>query len=82
VTSRIAYIRWLGDWDAMDRFDEVQLDRSEDIAWWIPRMEHFLEQGGVIFGYVNNHYAGHAPATVRQIAGSMAGIDSLSKGGA
>ncbi|MFU8802553.1 MAG: DUF72 domain-containing protein [Bradymonadaceae bacterium] len=67
VTSRIAYVRWLGQWDAMDRFDEVQIDRSEDIAWWVPRIKHFLDQGGVVFGYVNNHYAGHAPTTVRQI---------------
>jgi len=64
VTSRIVYIRWLGDHNEFDRFDEVQRDRSEDLDWWVPRIHHLTDHGGVVFGYVNNHYAGHSPSTV------------------
>lgn len=82
VTSRIAYIRWLGQWDAMERFDEVQIDRGEDMDWWIARMNHFLDQGGLVVGYVNNHYSGHAPATVRELQQKMANVDRARPGGA
>lgn len=67
VTSRVAYIRWLGLHDAVEKFDHTQIDRAEDVEWWIPRIRHFLDQGGVVFGYVNNHYAGHSPATIHLI---------------
>lgn len=68
VTSRFAYIRWLGRQNVLDRFDEVQIDRTEDIEWWVPRIRHFLDYGGMVFGYVNNNYSGHSPVTVREIA--------------
>ena len=71
VTSRVAYIRWLGKWDAVEEFDRIQIDRSDEIAWWIPRIRHFLDQGGVLFGYVNNHYAGHSPESIRTIKGLL-----------
>ncbi len=66
-TSRVAYIRWLGDYDAFDTFDSVRIDREDEIGWWAPRIHHFTNQGGVVFGYVNNHYAGYSPATVHLV---------------
>ncbi|MBA2661837.1 MAG: DUF72 domain-containing protein [Bradymonadaceae bacterium] len=71
VTSRIAYVRWLGQWDSVERFDQIQTDRGEEIGWWAPRIQHFVDRGGIVFGYVNNHYAGHAPENVRQIAAKL-----------
>ncbi|MEZ4461131.1 MAG: DUF72 domain-containing protein [bacterium] len=67
TTSRVAYIRWLGDHDAFETFESVRVDREELIDWWAPRIRHFTDQGGVVFGYVNNHYAGHSPETLRMI---------------
>jgi uncharacterized protein YecE (DUF72 family) len=34
----------------------------------------FLEEGVEVFGFFNNHYAGHSPASVRQFA-SLLGVD-------
>lgn len=68
TTSRVAYIRWLGNHNDFEHFDRRQRDRSEDLEWWIPRIRHFLGQGGTVFGYVNNHYEGHSPETLKTIA--------------
>ncbi len=67
TTSRVAYIRWLGDYDSVDVFDHTQIDRQDEISWWIPRIRHFFAQGGVVFGYVNNHYAGYSIETIHDI---------------
>lgn len=71
TTSRIAYIRWLGKRMNIKRFDSIQKDRSEEIGWWVPRIEHFVEKGGIVFGYANNNYAGFAPQTVNQIVSAL-----------
>ncbi|RAL23555.1 hypothetical protein DL240_05185 [Lujinxingia litoralis] len=67
VTSQICYIRWLGRWRAFEHFDRVQADRSEELAWWVPRIRHFVEHGGTVLGYVNNNYTGHSPATAEEL---------------
>lgn len=75
VTSRVVYIRWLGRWNAFDTYDRVQRDVDDQLDWWIPRMQHFLEHDGTILGYVNNNYAGYSPAVVevlRQRLGKLA----------
>ena len=67
VTSRVVYIRWLGRWNAYERYDRLQREVGDDLQWWLPRMEHFLKRGGTILGYVNNNYAGYSPAVVERI---------------
>ncbi|MFW5967473.1 MAG: DUF72 domain-containing protein [Persicimonas sp.] len=67
ATSRIAYLRWLGGHDSFERYDRIQRSRDDEIAWWAPRMAHFLDRGGTVFGYVNNNYEGFSPETVGRI---------------
>jgi uncharacterized protein YecE (DUF72 family) len=57
----------MGKHDVLESFDEEQIDREEELDWWAPRVAHFLDRGGVVFGYVNNNYTGHSPATVSTI---------------
>lgn len=76
VTSQFVYIRWLGRPNVLDRFHEVQIDRAEDVEWWVPRIRHFIGYGGTVFGYVNNNYAGHSPATLRMLAQRLSRDDS------
>lgn len=71
VTSQVAYIRWLGRWNAYDSYDRLRRPVDEDLAWWVPRMEHFLEKGGTVLGYVNNNFAGHSPAVVEALKGAL-----------
>jgi uncharacterized protein YecE (DUF72 family) len=65
VTSDFVYIRWLGRRAALKRFDRVQLDRRDEEEWWQQRIEGFLRKGLPVYGYFNNHWAGHSPASAR-----------------
>ena len=61
-----AYVRWLGD-RSLTRYDRVVLDRSKELDVW-ERLLRSLRRGvRDIYGYANNHYQGHSPATVRAI---------------
>lgn len=64
VTSQVVYIRWLGQWNAFECYDRLQRQVDDDLDWWVPRMEHVLDKGATILGYVNNNFAGHSPAVV------------------
>jgi len=62
------YFRFLGDHKQMDqlteKWDRQVVDRRDRLARWVPLMRTFREAGVDVFGFFNNHYAGHAPATV------------------
>ncbi len=36
------------------------VDRAADLNAWVPGIKHTLDQQVAVFGYVNNHYSGHA----------------------
>ncbi len=70
ITSHFTYIRWLGDRKALEErtktWDKVIVNRRRDLEEWVEACRTFNQRSIAIFGYANNHYAGHAPATVRQ----------------
>jgi len=72
LTAAFTVIRWLGRRSDIERFDRLQIDRSKDLAPWVGRVGRFLEAGVDVFGYFNNHYAGHSPASVRQFEALVA----------
>ena len=65
VTADFVYLRWLGRRADLQRFDRIQLDRRDEEAWWAERVARFLDQGLPVYGYFNNHWAGHSPASAR-----------------
>jgi uncharacterized protein YecE (DUF72 family) len=65
VTADFVYIRWLGRRADLKRFDHVQLDRRDEEIWWTERVQRFLEKGLTVYGYFNNHWAGHSPASAQ-----------------
>lgn len=70
VTADFAYIRWLGDRRALtDDFSYVRpgLERERDLDWWTRQIERMAERGIEVYGYANNHYQGHSPATLRAL---------------
>lgn len=67
LTSQIVYVRWLGRWDAFERYDRLQRSVDEDLQWWAPRIEHALDHGATVLGYVNNNFAGYSPGVVEQL---------------
>jgi uncharacterized protein YecE (DUF72 family) len=70
VTADFAYIRWLGDRRAIaDDFSYVRagFEREAQLDWWARQIMRLAERGMEVFGYANNHYQGHSPATLREL---------------
>ena len=66
-TASFAYIRWLGRRASVSRFDRVSIDRCGAIERWSAALREAASRQERICGYANNHYMGHAPATVRAL---------------
>jgi uncharacterized protein YecE (DUF72 family) len=68
VTSDFAYIRWLGDRQAMEtvtqKWDRLVVDRTQDTAMWVAVLRQLLTCTRTAYGFYNNHYAGHSPGSV------------------
>lgn len=74
TTADFTVIRWLGRRKDIEVFDRIQIDRGPILQEWAERVESFLNQGIDVFGFFNNHFAGHSPESVRQFA-SLLGMD-------
>ena len=70
ITTDWTYIRWLGDRKGIERltttWDKTVVDRTDEMSGWVDVCYETVRRGVKVFAYVNNHYAGHAPATIRQ----------------
>ena len=69
ITANFAYIRLLGDRKGIEektkRWDKVIIDRSRELREWANYTRQIIQRGVPVYIYINNHFAGHAPATVR-----------------
>lgn len=68
ITADFTVIRWLGRREDIERFDRIQIDRSEQLDTWAEKVRQFRDDGIDVFGFFNNHFAGHSPESVRQFA--------------
>jgi len=68
VTADFAYIRWLGDRQAMEtitqKWDHLVVDRTQDTRDWAAVVRQFLARDLTVYGFYNNHYAGHSPGSI------------------
>jgi len=64
------YVRLLGDRYAIEEqtktWDRTIIDRAREYRDWTAACEKLTKRGIDVFVYINNHYAGHAPAGVRE----------------
>src|SRR5205823_4351362 len=67
VTTDFLYVRWLGRREAIERFDRVQLDRTAELDLWQAELERARPQVREVYGYFNNHWAGHSPAAAAEM---------------
>ncbi len=71
ATGPECYIRLLGDRKAIERvtktWEKEVLDQGEKMQRWAKLIAGMVAQGRRTLVYVNNHYAGHAPTTVRRL---------------
>jgi uncharacterized protein YecE (DUF72 family) len=68
VTTDFAYIRWLGDRHAMEtitqKWDRLVVDRTQDTKIWAAVVRQILSRHLPVYGFYNNHYAGHSPGSI------------------
>jgi uncharacterized protein YecE (DUF72 family) len=65
-TADFLYVRWMGpDRDITD-YSRVQFDRSEEMRAWSVALKQAANTIDV-FGFFNNHFAGHSPASAREM---------------
>jgi uncharacterized protein YecE (DUF72 family) len=68
VTADFAYIRWLGDRQAMEattqKWDRLVVDRTQDTRMWVAVVQQLLGRNLAVYGFYNNHYAGHSPGSI------------------
>jgi uncharacterized protein YecE (DUF72 family) len=67
VTSDFLYLRWLGDRREIAKYDRVQVDRTPDFAVWEEDLKRALPEVREVYGYFNNHWAGHSPASANEM---------------
>jgi uncharacterized protein YecE (DUF72 family) len=77
ATADFAYARLIGDRKAVeektDTFDRIVIDRGPRLERWADLLRGLVERTAITLVYANNHYAGHAPATVDELAGLVGG---------
>lgn len=66
-TADFAYIRWMGPNRDLVDYSRVQRDRTRELEAWCGAIASLAKHGCAVYGYVNNYFAGHAPASVRQL---------------
>ena len=67
VTADFLYLRWMGHREAVTRFDRVQIDRAAEFAAWEADLRRVFAEVREIYGYFNNHWAGHSPASANEM---------------
>jgi uncharacterized protein YecE (DUF72 family) len=70
-TSDFAYVRWMGPDRELVDYSRIQVDRSREIAAWAAVLPALVAKVRVVYGYANNHFAGHSPATVQMLQEAM-----------
>ena len=71
VTGKAAYVRLIGDREAIEKqtktWDKVVIDRNAALEATAEALRQIAARTDVIV-FANNHYAGHAPSTLTQLA--------------
>jgi uncharacterized protein YecE (DUF72 family) len=74
VTGPFGYVRLLGDRAEVDRLtktlDHTVIDRSDQILA-DAQVIKLLSERVPVLGFVNNHFAGYAPETIRQLLAAL-----------
>jgi len=69
LTAPFTYIRWLGRREDIpdDDFSKVRINRDLQLDRWAALISDYLRSNVTVYGYFNNHYQGHSPASVRAL---------------
>jgi len=71
VTTDFVYVRLLGDRKEIETmtttWEREVIDHQRSLERWAALLARLAARGLLTYVFVNNHYAGHAPATVRRL---------------
>ncbi len=62
-----AYVRWMGPDRSIVDYSRVQVDRAAELGAWGDALGALAGGGREVYGYVNNHFSGHSPQSVREL---------------
>ena len=62
-----AYVRWMGPNRDLVDYSRIQVDRTRELAAWAAALGALAAGVPEVYGYVNNHFAGHSPQNVRDL---------------
>ncbi|MFH1893880.1 MAG: DUF72 domain-containing protein [Candidatus Zixiibacteriota bacterium] len=75
VTADVVYVRLIGDRKEIESitktWGEEVIDRTDRLERWADFLVTMLDREANILVYVNNHFAGHAPATLRKLVAML-----------
>jgi uncharacterized protein YecE (DUF72 family) len=83
-TTAFLYIRWIGQHGTYRTHERERVDQTRQLESWWQRLKDAAGQVENIYGFFNNDYAGHAPATCNRfkaIAGLPVHVPYLPKQG-
>jgi uncharacterized protein YecE (DUF72 family) len=63
VTAKFIYIRWIGRHGQYEVKDHEREDMTARLNWWWGDIHSRLNGTRAVYGFFNNDFAGHAPAT-------------------
>jgi uncharacterized protein YecE (DUF72 family) len=66
ATADFLYVRWMGPDREITDYSRVQFDRSEEMGAWAEALKNAANTKE-IYGFFNNHFAGHSPASAREM---------------
>ena len=66
-TADFTYFRWLGDRPEISLYTHVQIDRATEIREWAALLVGLEGKVAEVYGFFNNHYEGHSPASARRL---------------
>ena len=75
-TADFSYLRWMGPDRSLTDYSHLQIDRSAELDAWAAVVPLLQRQVRETFGFVNNHFAGHSPGSVRMLQQRL-GIESV-----
>ena len=65
-TADFHYVRWMGPDREITDYSHVQFDRSAEMRAWADALKNAANTKE-IYGFFNNHFAGHSPASAREM---------------
>jgi uncharacterized protein YecE (DUF72 family) len=66
-TTDFLYIRWIGKHGVLPHPGHEILDRAERLKSWLERIRAVESEISTVYGFFDNDYAGHAPATANRL---------------